>query len=233
MLKRYARIKGKNPREIVLLKGLGCAYKKCAFCDYYKDYESDEVKAFLENKAVLDEVSGEYGVLEVINSGSFNELDLKTMDYIKALVSKLGFRQIHFECHYLYRRHIQKLRKDFSKLGCKVCVKIGVESFDYDFREKILKKGIKEKDPAIIAKDFDEVCLLFGLAGQDVCSMKADILLGLANFSRVCVNLMCENESRLFPDKEVINIFMKEIFPYYKDNPRVDILLANTDFGVG
>ena len=31
----------------------------------------------------------------------------------------------------------------------------------------------------------------------------------------------------------LIEIFMKAIYPNYRDNPRVDILLHNTDFGVG
>ena len=30
-----------------------------------------------------------------------------------------------------------------------------------------------------------------------------------------------------------MQIFMKAIYPNYRDNPRVDILLHNTDFGVG
>ncbi|MDD6645364.1 MAG: radical SAM protein, partial [Oscillospiraceae bacterium] len=35
------------------------------------------------------------------------------------------------------------------------------------------------------------------------------------------------------PDKEVIEIFSKNIAPKYIDNNRVDILMNNTDFGVG
>ena len=35
------------------------------------------------------------------------------------------------------------------------------------------------------------------------------------------------------PDKKVITEFIKEVYPKYIDNERVDILLNNTDFGVG
>ena len=31
----------------------------------------------------------------------------------------------------------------------------------------------------------------------------------------------------------VIKEFMQKIYPVYKDNPRTDILINNTDFGVG
>lgn len=33
--------------------------------------------------------------------------------------------------------------------------------------------------------------------------------------------------------KKVIKEFLNEVYPKYKDNKRVDILLNNTDFGVG
>ena len=35
------------------------------------------------------------------------------------------------------------------------------------------------------------------------------------------------------PDMNVIKVFMDRLYPVYKDNDRVDILINNTDFGVG
>jgi len=63
--------------------------------------------------------------------------------------------------------------------------------------------------------------------------MKKDIELGLRYFDRICVNIMYENTTNMHPDRDVINTFMENIYPLYKDNARVDILLNNTDFGVG
>ena len=34
-------------------------------------------------------------------------------------------------------------------------------------------------------------------------------------------------------DEKVIKEFLNEVYPKYKNNKRVDILLNNTDFGVG
>ena len=34
---RYNIIKGKNKREIVLLKAFPCVWGKCTFCDYIED----------------------------------------------------------------------------------------------------------------------------------------------------------------------------------------------------
>ncbi|MFR2565342.1 MAG: radical SAM protein, partial [Anaerovoracaceae bacterium] len=71
------------------------------------------------------------------------------------------------------------------------------------------------------------------LTGQTEQSMRGDVETGLRFFERVCVNLMTENSTDMYPDREVLDIFMKNIYPAYRDDPRVDILIENTDFGVG
>lgn len=97
----------------------------------------------------------------------------------------------------------------------------------------VYKKGISVKDPAVIAENFDEANFLFGLEGQSLSSMKRDIELGLEYFERICVNLMCGNSTPVKPDSGVIDEFMRNLYPLYKDDTRVDILVNNTDFGVG
>ena len=84
-----------------------------------------------------------------------------------------------------------------------------------------------------IAQYFQQVCLLQGLPGQSKESMLKDITLGLAYFERVCVNIMVPNTKPISPDPQVIETFIKEIYPLYRDDERVDVLLNNTDFGVG
>ena len=44
---------------------------------------------------------------------------------------------------------------------------------------------------------------------------------------------MNKNTTRVLPDDKVIDVFVKEIAPSYANNSRVDILMKNTDFGVG
>lgn len=230
-MERYSVIKEKNPREIVLLRGRGCVYKKCSFCDYHTDCCSDDVENNRLNHSVLSNVTGEYGNLEVINSGSVFELDRKTISEIKHLCKEKGIKTIHFESHFIYNSKIPLLRQDFDGFDLKM--KLGLETFDYDFREKILRKGIDEKEPARIAENFDEANFLFGIKGQNARSMLRDIELGLEYFERICINIMCPNSTEMKPDRKVIEVFMDRLYPIYKDNNRVDILLNNTDFGVG
>lgn len=230
-MERYSKICEKRKREIVLLRGSGCVYKRCAFCDYYTDSSLDEEENYLLNAEVLKRVTGEYGELEVINSGSVFELDKKTLELIKQVCRENGISVIHFEAHYIYKNQIAKLREDFSDFTLKM--KLGLETFDNDLREGMLKKGIKETDPQIISENFDEANFLFGIAGQTVSSMEKDIILGLKYFERICVNIMCKNTSSVLPDNTVTEKFLKELYPKYKDNMRMDILINNTDFGVG
>lgn len=145
--------------------------------------------------------------------------------------AKKKINTIHFEAHYLYRNKISQLRKDFADFDLKM--KLGLETFDCDFRENVLKKGIKESSPAVIAENFDEANFLFGIKGQTAETMQKDIELGLKYFERICVNIMCDNTTGVEPDKAVIKEFMQKIYPVYKDNLRTDILINNTDFGVG
>jgi hypothetical protein len=230
---RYSVIREKNPREIVLLRGSGCKWKKCTFCDYHLDSSDDEDANYRLNRDVLSHVTGELNHLEVINSGSFTDLDEKTMNEIERVCTEKNITLLHFECHFMHRKEIPLLKERFKRKGIDVKIKTGVETFDRDFRENVLKKGIGISSPEEIAKGFDEVCLLFGLTGQSVSSMKNDVETALKYFDRVCVNIMTKNNTPIQPDEAVIESFVREVYPIYCDNDRVDILLSNTDFGVG
>lgn len=233
MLTRYSVIQEKNPREIVLLRGRGCAWKRCKFCDYHLDASGDEQDNLSINRAALACVTGRFHRLEVINSGSFAELDASTVRLVERVCREKRIADLHIESHWLFRRTLPALRARFAAQGVRLHVKIGVETFDADYRERLLDKGIDQTDPAAIAADFDECCLLFGLSGQTAEGMMRDIEIGLAHFDRVCVNLMVENTTPVRPDAAARAAFLRAVYPRYRDEPRVDILLDNTDFGVG
>ena len=232
-MERYSVIEEKNKREIILLRGRGCQYRRCRFCDYHLDYSLDEEANYALNRQVIEQVTGLYHKLEAINSGSFVDLDDRTIDAIIGVCKEKKIEELHVECHYMHKDSIPAFRKRLADLGITLKVKIGVETFDATYREQELRKGIQEEDPKVIAKEFDEVCLLFGLKGQTVSSMICDIETGLTYFERVCVNIMVENSTCIKPDPYVIQLFLQQVYPLYKDRNRVDILLENTDFGVG
>lgn len=231
--KRYSIIDNKNKREFLLLKGLGCKHRKCTFCDYYLDSSSNKENNYLVNKKALDQVQGIYNKLEIVNSGSYFELDNKTKEYIKEICTKKNIKILYLENHYMYKNKILDLKKEYGKLNIEVVSKVGVETFDYMQREIIWKKGMGDVSPKEIASYFDEICLLFGFKNQNYKSMINDISIGISNFSRICINIASKNSKDLKIDNDVINCFIKDIYPKIKDDYRFDILLNNTDFGVG
>lgn len=230
---RYAKILKKNTREIVLLRGNGCKWRRCRFCDYHFDFCLDDKENFILNSKVLAQVTGEFGRLEVINSGSFCDLDEETLALILETCLAKRISTLYFECHWMHRELIADFKQRFADAGITVKMKIGVETFDSLFRESYLDKGMGNTTPEEIAQYFEQVCLLQGLPGQNKESMIKDIELGLQYFERVCVNIMVPNTKPILPDFQVVEIFVREIYPLYKNEKRVDILLNNTDFGVG
>lgn len=128
MMERYSEILEKRKREIVLLRGSGCVYQKCAFCDYHTDRCADAQANYVLNSQVLANVTGRFGDLEVINSGSVFELDARTLSLIRQICREKGIATIHFESHYLYRDRIPALRQEFS--GFQLKMKLGLEAFD-------------------------------------------------------------------------------------------------------
>lgn len=217
-----------------MLRGRGCQWRRCTFCDYHLDSSRDDAANFALNSDVLDRVTGEYGRLEIINSGSFVDLDPQTVCKIRETALHKGISTLHFECHWMHREALRPFRELFAKAGIHVIYKIGVETFAISYREDVLHKGIGKASPEeIAAVGFDEVNLLCGLRGQTAKSMIADIRTGLSCFSRVCVNLMTANSTDICPDEDAVKQFREIVYPRYRSDLRVDILLENTDFGVG
>lgn len=216
-----------------MLRGSGCAWRRCRFCSYHLDFSKDTAANFALNQQVLSQVTGQYHKLEVVNSGSFTDLDEQTLLCIEETCQKKAVAQLHFECHWMHRDAVAAFRSRLAQKGISLKLKTGVETFDRLFRECYLDKGIDTDSPLEIANYFEEACLLQGLPGQTKESMERDIETGLAYFERICVNIMSKNNCPVQPDPAVIRIFQTELYPKYKDHPRIDILLDNTGFGIG
>ena len=225
---RYSLIHTKMPREFVLLQGMGCKWKKCTFCDYHEDVSENPYEV---NEPVLRQVTGEYGVLDVINSGSAMELDDKTIDLIKEVVKEKQIHTLWFEAHYMYRKKLASFAEQFAPV--KVKFRCGVETFDTDLRDR-WKKGIPSSvTPEDIAKYFQGVCLLLGTEGESKEHVINDIELAKKHFEYFSVNVFCNNGTPTKRDKELVAWFVKEVYPTLKDQPGIEVLLDNTDLGVG
>ena len=104
---RYSKITEKFPREFVLLQGTGCKWRQCTFCDYHTDVSDDP---FEINHQVLEQVTGEYGVLDVINSGSAFELDDHTISLLQRIIVEKNIHTLWCEMHWMYCNRLEEFR---------------------------------------------------------------------------------------------------------------------------
>ena len=226
---RYSEITKKNKREIVLLKSFPCVWGKCSFCDYILDNSNSEDEINKLNFGVLENITGKYGVLEVINSGSCFELPKDTLFKIKEIIKEKNIKRLFLESHWSYKNRIQEMR-DFFEIP--ITFKIGVESFDYDFRNDFLNKNAKFKTVEELKEYFDSPCMLVGIKGQTKEMIDNDMKIVLEKFDHATINVYVNNTSSIKRDDDLINWF-SEKYKFLDENPNIEILYNNTDFGVG
>ena len=220
---RYSKVINKNLREIVLLKALPCIWGKCAFCDYIDDNDDNIAEINKLNKEVLNNITGEFGVLEVINSGSCFEIPRESLEYIKKIVVEKKIKKLFLESHWCYKNRLQEMRDFF---GIEIIFKIGVETFDNSFRNLVLNKNANFKTVDEVKESFQSVCLLVGIKGQTKEMIKRDINLVLENFKYATINVFINNTTDVKRDEELVQWFTDN-FKYLEDYQ------YNTDFGVG
>nr|WP_294467253.1 radical SAM protein [uncultured Sellimonas sp.] len=226
---RYSKITNKNQREIVLLKAYPCVWGKCRFCDYIDDNSRDKEGMLSLNREVLSHVTGEFGVLEVINSGSCFELPKETLEDIRTVVREKNIQKLFFEAHWIYRNRLDEMREFF---GIPIVYKTGAETFDYDFREHYLNKHADFQDAEELSRYFDSPCLMVGIKGQTKEMIRNDIALLKQYFKLGTINVFTNNTTDVKRDEELVRWFLDE-FGYLEDDPSVEVLYENTDFGVG
>ena len=225
---RYSLIHTKMPREFLLLQGTGCRWKKCTFCDYHEDVSQSP---FEVNEPVLRQVTGQYSMLDIINSGSAMELDADTIELIKVVVREKQIHTLWFEAHYMYRKKLKAFAEQFAPTQVKF--RCGVETFDADLRDA-WKKGIPSSvTPEDIARDFQGICILCCTQGETKERILNDIHLARQYFEYFSVNVYCNNSTSVKQDEELAKWFAQEVYPTIKDDPKIEVLMENTDLGVG
>ena len=226
---RYSKVINKNLREIVLLKALPCIWGKCAFCDYIDDNDDNIAEINKLNKEVLNNITGEFGVLEVINSGSCFEIPRESLEYIKKIVVEKKIKKLFLESHWCYKNRLQEMRDFF---GIEIIFKIGVETFDNSFRNLVLNKNANFKTVDEVKESFQSVCLLVGIKGQTKEMIKRDINLVLENFKYATINVFINNTTDVKRDEELVQWFTDN-FKYLEDYQYIEVLYNNSVFGVG
>lgn len=229
-LVRYAKYTGRHPREVLLLRGLPCIWSRCTFCDYIDDNTTDEDSIKKVADEVLTRVTGEFGRLQVINSGSIQELPLPIRERIRDLIQQRGITEFWTESYWAYRKDFAATRAFFE---VDTHLFLGVETFDDHLRNVVLNKSMHWSGPDEVAAATDSICLMIGFRGQTPDIIRRDMDLLLSKFKYGIVNLFTENRLSAGLMDEEIKAWFREEFAWLEDEPKVNVLWHNTDFGVG
>lgn len=229
-MNRYSVIRGNFPREFLLLQGTGCRWGKCTFCDYHGDTSDTP---FSVNRKVLEQVTSKYGVLDIINSGSAMELDPETISEIRKVVKDKCIHTIWFEAHYMYRHRLADFARQFQPAVVKF--RCGVETFDPLLRSR-WQKGIGHDVTAKdIARYFHGLCLLCctDTPGDTRERLLQDIELAEKYFEYYSINVFCHNSSSIRCNNDMLRWFLAEVYPTLQKSSKAEVLIENTDLGVG
>ena len=229
-MNRYSPIEGNFPREFILLQGTGCKWKRCTFCDYFHDTSDNP---FSVNEPVLRQVTGKFGVLDIINSGSACELDADTIALIQDVVRTKGIHTLWLEMHYMYRNRLQNFATLFHP--AKVKFRCGVETFDPALRQTWNKGIPMDATPEDISKHFQGVCLLCCTDSIEDTKQRLlrDIELSEQYFEYYSVNLFTPNATSIQRNHEMVQWFKKDVMPKLKLSNKAEVLIDNDDLGVG
>ena len=227
-MERFSVIHTKMPREFVLLQGRGCLWGRCTFCDYHADTSENP---YALNKEVLSKVTGCYGILDIINSGSGLELDTDTLKLIKKVATEKNIHTLWFEMHYMYRHRLADFADYFAPLTVKF--RCGIESFDGEQRKR-WNKGVPESVTAEdVANYFQGVCLLCCTEGESRERIVSDIQKAEKLFEYYSINIFCNNTTTVKRDDELAHWFINNIYHEAERSTKAEILLNKTDLGVG
>ena len=171
------------------------------------------------NAQVLENVTGEFGVLEVIDSASCFELPKPTLALIRQIVWEKHIERLFFESHWMYRRQLQKMR---DYMGVPITYKIGVETFDNDFRQRVLNKNADFKTPEEVAEYFDSPCIMVGIQGQTKEMIDRDMEILKTYFKLGTVNVYTNNTTAIKKDDALISWFRNK-YKYLDDDPAIEV----------
>ncbi|MBQ3437882.1 MAG: radical SAM protein [Fusobacterium sp.] len=231
---RYSKIEGKFQREIVLLKSFPCVYGKCNFCNYIEDNSLNENEINSVNFEVLKEITGEYKILEIINSGSVFELPKETLKKIREIVYKKNIKILYFEVYYSYLNRLDEIINFFNEdREVEIRFRMGIETFDNDFRIRVYGKNFLLNSNILknLSEKIYSVCLLVGTKGQTREMIKNDIEIGLKYFKTLTVNVFVNNGTKIERDDELVKWLVHEM-SYLFEHDKIEILIDNKDLGV-
>lgn len=228
-----------DTKAIVLLESLGCSWRKCSFCDYQKEKEPNYLSCVNMNDTILDELVETLGKyyksknpsitsLQIIDSASYSELPLSTFLRLPQICADNNISRAILEGHWMYRRDNYRVAKIFSKFNISTSFILGLESFNFETRELVLKKGMPQlKQEEIKQYGYDYVNILFGFEGDSLSRLATDLYTAKCNGLKVFLNIYENNSTKILRDNLLVEKFYKSPLCKVISNPNSGVVLLD------
>ena len=167
-------------------------------------------------------------------------------DWFKTLLQERGlsldregeFRDF-WEKAIKYDKEITDLREQIKRLNeiinffpnQEIRFKVGIETFDNNYRTKILKKNFLLNDYTQLS-NFYSCCLLICTEGQTKEQISNDIETALKYFKEITINVFINNNTEITRNEELVKWFLTEKYPLLLNKKNIEILIDNKDLGV-
>ncbi|MEE1289310.1 MAG: hypothetical protein UHK44_12050, partial [Bacteroidaceae bacterium] len=144
-----------------------------------------------------------------------------------------GIHTLWFEVHYMYRHRLAAFARQFHPLTVKF--RCGVETFSPTLRANWHKGIPPHVTPEDIARHFQGLCLLCctDTPGDTRERLLRDIDLAERHFEYYSVNVFCPNTTALRRNDDMLRWFLAEVYPTLQKSSKAEVLIDNTDLGVG
>lgn len=133
----------------------------------------------------------------------------------------------------MYRHRLAAFASQFHPLTVKF--RCGVETFSPTLRANWHKGIPPHVTPEDIARHFQGLCLLCctDTPGDTRERLLRDIDLAERHFEYYSVNVFCPNTTALRRNDDMLRWFLAEVYPTLQKSSKAEVLIDNTDLGVG
>ena len=140
---------------------------------------------------------------------------------------------IYFEAYISYIKRLDEIIDFFPNQ--EIRFRLGVETFDDEFRKNILNKNFSISDSKAfedIRNKYWSVLLMICIQGQTKKQILLDIKTATDSFQEITISVFNDNGTFVKQDKELTKWFVEEIYPSLQDKQNTEVLISNQDLGV-
>ena len=214
----------RDGEAVVILKSFRCAWGKCTFCPFFLESSNNLADVIKTNEKIIEllrKAVREHNItkITIFNGGSFFELPLKTILDLAELAQGKTIG-IETRPEYLTINNVDKLMSLLKPRELEI--RIGLEVWDEHIRNKVLNKGIPQKEVYRIIELRKHIKEKYG----EKIKFIAYILFGIEGISQEAIIESIDKFNKTFDG--VIALKYRKILPNHPNETHIPKELLKT-----